>query len=80
MKKLKKAENETDINSESEDNEALKKSRKDRAKTVLSSEESFSEEEKLVRVPDYPKVPKTKNLNTIKQSNEDSAARMSSKS
>lgn len=34
MKKLKKAENETDINSESEDNEALKKSRQNRAKTV----------------------------------------------
>ncbi|XP_020296331.1 uncharacterized protein LOC109861195, partial [Pseudomyrmex gracilis] len=63
IKKLKKAEFISDVNSESEDNDTLKKSRKYRAKTVLSNEKSFSEEENLVPVPSYPKVPQNTNLN-----------------
>ncbi|CAL1672391.1 unnamed protein product [Lasius platythorax] len=56
IKKFKKAEFKSDLNSDSEDNDTLKRSRKYRAKTVISSEESLSEEEKRVRVPSYPKV------------------------
>lgn len=37
-----------------------KKNRKYRAKTVLTSEESSSEEENIVHVPSYPKLPSSK--------------------
>ncbi|XP_029164835.1 uncharacterized protein LOC114936032 isoform X1 [Nylanderia fulva] len=60
MIKLKKAEFISDINSESDD-ETSKRNRKYRAKTVLSSDEiSSNEEENIVKVPSYPKVPSSK--------------------
>ncbi|XP_039306066.1 uncharacterized protein LOC113005541 [Solenopsis invicta] len=62
MKKLKKVEFISDVNSESEDYEISKKERKNRAKTIMSSEESFNEDEKCVRLPSYPKLPQRKNL------------------
>lgn len=68
MKKFKKAEFITDLNSESEDSDTKKKNRKYRAKAILSSEKESSIEKKLVRVPSYPKAPQKGNLN--KQSNE----------
>lgn len=68
MKKFKKAEFISDLNSESEDSDTKKKNRKYRAKAILSSEEESSIEEKCVRVPSYPKAPQKGNLN--KQSNE----------
>lgn len=78
MQKLKKTEFISDVNSESDD-EISKKNRKHRAKAVLSSEESFSEEEKLVHVPSYPKIPQKKNIHNI-QSNEKPVNKMLFKS
>lgn len=71
MTKLKKAEFISDLNSESDD-EISKKNRKYRAKTVLTSEESSSEEENIVHVPSYPKLPfsKVQKKNNNMQSNE----------
>lgn len=71
MTKLKKAEFISDLNSESDD-EISKKNRKYRAKTVLTSEESSSEEENIVHVPSYPKLPSSKvqKKNNNMQSNE----------
>ncbi|XP_039315518.1 uncharacterized protein LOC105207426 isoform X4 [Solenopsis invicta] len=40
----------------------IKKERKNRAKTIMSSEESFNEDEKYVCLPSYPKLPQRKNL------------------
>lgn len=45
-----------------------KESKKLRAKTVLNSKKSFSEEEKLVHVPTYPKILQKKKIPN-KQSN-----------
>lgn len=65
MKKLKKAEFMSDINSDTEDDETKKKGRKHRAKAVHSSEESFSEEETIAQLPSYPKVPSKRKIHDM---------------
>lgn len=49
----------SDINSENDDLEAFKKSRKERAKIVISSSEDDSDQENI-QLPHYPKVPQIK--------------------
>ncbi|XP_011859151.1 PREDICTED: uncharacterized protein LOC105556667 [Vollenhovia emeryi] len=58
--KLKKAEMASDINSENDDYENFKKSRKDRAKKVISSSEDSDSSKENTQLPCYPKIPQTK--------------------
>ncbi|XP_025266538.1 uncharacterized protein LOC105249811 isoform X2 [Camponotus floridanus] len=57
--KLKKAEFISDINSESDDSEELKKSRKNRAKKTISSSDDTNDDERI-QLPAYPKIPHIK--------------------
>lgn len=54
--KLKKAEFISDINSESDVSEDLKKSRKDRAKRTISSSDDATDNEEI-QLPPFPKIP-----------------------
>lgn len=59
--KLKKLEILSDINSENDDLEVIKKSRKERAKKTISSSEDNDSDEENIQLSHYPKVPQTKN-------------------
>jgi len=59
--KLKKAEFISDINSESDDSVELKKSRKNRAKKIISSsDDNATDDDTRIQLPPYPKVPHMK--------------------
>lgn len=57
--KLKKAEFISDINSESDDSEELKKTRKNRAKKISSSDDSATDDN-IIQLSTYPKIPHIK--------------------
>ncbi|CAL1671698.1 unnamed protein product [Lasius platythorax] len=58
--KLKRAEFVSDINSESDDYEDLKKSRKDRAKRIRSSSDDSATDNEGVQLPSFPMIPQPK--------------------
>ncbi|XP_011859452.1 PREDICTED: uncharacterized protein LOC105556947, partial [Vollenhovia emeryi] len=77
--KLKQAEEESDLTSNTEKEEYLKKSRKNRAAKVMdtsmSSNDELSDDSFISEIPKVPKMSKTmikRSLNDIKQSSKDS--------
>jgi len=50
----------SDINSENDDLEAFKKSRKERAKIIISSSEDNNSDQENIQLPHYPKIPQIK--------------------
>lgn len=50
----------SDINSENDNLEAFKKSRKERAKIIISSSEDNNSDQENIQLPHYPKVPQIK--------------------
>jgi len=59
----------SDINSESDDSEELKKSRKNRAKKIISnSDDNATDDDKRIQLSPYPKVPHMKKACDIKMS------------
>lgn len=57
---MKRAEFVSDINSESDDYEDLKKSRKDRAKRIRSSSDDSATDNEGVQLPSFPMIPQPK--------------------
>lgn len=58
--KLKKAEFISDLNSESDDYEALKRSRKKRAKKMISSSDDNVTDNEGFQLPSFPTIPQPK--------------------